>query len=210
MADDTMALLRDCALSVVKPNPRQYVGRIPQMPGVEVWFQRASDVVRKLRLGDVDLGIVGLDMLAELGDGDECVMLDSGQERIPTALCCSFHVSKQNNRDRTPTPKKTQLHSDLLIVHEALGFGHCHLALGVPASGRLAGVASLADLRALDCWTEETPLRVVTGACRCVFVVLGCACLLLAKLTNSLATPQATTLLPSASSSRRASSTLRC
>ena len=27
-----------------------------------MWFQRASDVVRKLRLGDVDLGIVGLDM----------------------------------------------------------------------------------------------------------------------------------------------------
>jgi ATP phosphoribosyltransferase len=33
-----------------------------QIPGLEVWFQRASDVVRKLRLGDIDLGIVGTDM----------------------------------------------------------------------------------------------------------------------------------------------------
>lgn len=33
-----------------------------QIPGLEVWFQRASDVVRKLRLGDIDLGIVGYDM----------------------------------------------------------------------------------------------------------------------------------------------------
>ena len=41
-----------------------------QIPGVEVWFQRASDVVRKLRLGDIDLGIVGYDMFQEIGDGD--------------------------------------------------------------------------------------------------------------------------------------------
>jgi len=34
---------------VKKINPRQYVAKIPQIPGLEVWFQRASDVVRKLR-----------------------------------------------------------------------------------------------------------------------------------------------------------------
>lgn len=31
----------------------------PQLPELEVWFQRATDVVRKLMYGDVDLGIVG-------------------------------------------------------------------------------------------------------------------------------------------------------
>jgi ATP phosphoribosyltransferase len=36
-----------------------------------VWFQRATDVVRKLATGDVDLGIVGFDMLSELGDGND-------------------------------------------------------------------------------------------------------------------------------------------
>jgi ATP phosphoribosyltransferase len=60
-----------------------------------VWFQRASDVVRKLRTGDLDLGIVGTDMCTELGDGDD----------------------------------------DLVVCHEALGFGQCHLALGVPMTG---------------------------------------------------------------------------
>ena len=59
MAEDTLQLLRDCQLKVYKPNPRQYTATIPQLPGVEVWFQRASDVVRKLVYGDVDLGIVG-------------------------------------------------------------------------------------------------------------------------------------------------------
>ena len=60
---------QDSALSVYKPNPRQYVASIPQIPGLEVWFQRASDVVRKLRLGDIDLGIVGYDMFQVGGVG---------------------------------------------------------------------------------------------------------------------------------------------
>lgn len=53
--------------------------------------------------------------------------------------------------------------SDLVVVHEALGFGHCHLALGVPIGGKFADVANLEQLRDMPCWTEETPLRVVTG-----------------------------------------------
>ena len=42
--------------------------------------------------GDVDIGIVGYDMLREIGNEDE----------------------------------------DLVIVHDALGFGRCHLAVAVP------------------------------------------------------------------------------
>jgi ATP phosphoribosyltransferase len=123
MAEDTLALLADCQLKVYKPNPRQYVAAIPALPGLEVWFQRASDVVRKLMYGDVDLGIVGYDMLAEVADGGR----------------------------------------DLVILHDALGFGGCHLGLGIPAGGRFAGVDSLVALRSMPDWTPSTPLRVVTG-----------------------------------------------
>ncbi|KAL4526440.1 hypothetical protein Ndes2526A_g00889 [Nannochloris sp. 'desiccata'] len=122
MAEDTLALLKDCQLNVVKPNPRQYVAQIKQLPGMEVWFQRATDVVRKLMYGDVDLGIVGYDMLAEIGDNDP----------------------------------------ELVILHDALGFGHCHLALGVPMSGKFANVNSLDELKAMP-WSASNPLRVVTG-----------------------------------------------
>ena len=48
-------------------------------------------------------------------------------------------------------------------MHEALNFGQCYLALGVPGGGKFAGVDSLAALRDMPCWTAETPLRVVTG-----------------------------------------------
>jgi len=123
MAEDTINLLKDSALSVYKPNPRQYIASIPQIPGLEVWFQRASDVVRKLRYGDIDLGIVGADMFAELADGDP----------------------------------------DLIVCHEALDFGQCKLALGIPMTGKFASVNSLDQLRDMPDWTEDTPLRVVTG-----------------------------------------------
>ena len=118
-----MLLMKESALSVKKINPRQYVARIPEIPSLEVWFQRASDVVRKLRTGDLDLGIVGTDMFLELVDNDP----------------------------------------DVMIIHEALDFGQCKLALGVPMGGRYANVDSLDQLREMPDWTDETPLRVVTG-----------------------------------------------
>ena len=51
----------------------------------------------------------------------------------------------------------------LVVVHEALNVGHCHLALGVPSVGKFAGVGNLQQLRDMG-WTREQPLRVVTGA----------------------------------------------
>lgn len=50
-----------------------------QIPQLEVWFQRASDVVRKLRYGDIDLGIVGYDMFLELADNDPDLMVVSSR-----------------------------------------------------------------------------------------------------------------------------------
>jgi ATP phosphoribosyltransferase len=123
MAEETLELLDDCQLTVRKVNPRQYVADIDQLEHVEVWFQRASDVVRKIKSGDVDIGIVGYDMVQEYGEGDD----------------------------------------DLVIVHDALGFGGCHLAVAVPNYGEFGNVSSLEELAAMPQWTEENPLRVVTG-----------------------------------------------
>lgn len=85
-------LSQDCQLAVKKSNPRQYVASISQLPGLEVWYQRASDVVRKVVTGDIDIGIVGYDMFSEIA-GDN---------------------------------------PDLIVLHDALDFGHCYLSLGVP------------------------------------------------------------------------------
>ena len=91
-----------------------------QLPGLEVWFQRASDVVRKLRSGDVDLGIVGYDMVCEYGE--------VGYFIFPLYFNSLFSISKWKLYYFVSTD---QGHEDLIIVHDALAFGKCHLAICV-------------------------------------------------------------------------------
>ncbi|GJT14803.1 ARID DNA-binding domain-containing protein [Tanacetum coccineum] len=67
MAADTLDLFKDCRLSVRCQNPRDYVADIPRLANLEVWFQCPKDIVQELVSGDLDLGIVGLDMLSEYG-----------------------------------------------------------------------------------------------------------------------------------------------
>ncbi|PUZ71241.1 hypothetical protein GQ55_2G298800 [Panicum hallii var. hallii] len=123
MAEQTLSLLKSCQLSVRQLNPRQYTADIPLIPNLEVWFQRPKDIVRKLQSGDLDLGIVGFDIVSEYGKGNE----------------------------------------DLVVVHDALEFGHCRLSLAVPKEGIFENVNTLEDLLKMPEWTEERPLRVVTG-----------------------------------------------
>jgi ATP phosphoribosyltransferase len=76
MERETLAFLDECGLHVTKLNPRQYVATIPAIPELEVWFQRSADIVRKVRYGDVSLGITGFDSVAEYrGEGDEVIVL---------------------------------------------------------------------------------------------------------------------------------------
>ncbi|OAE27804.1 hypothetical protein AXG93_1468s1020 [Marchantia polymorpha subsp. ruderalis] len=115
--------IMDCSLPVRKLNPRQYIADIPGLKDLEVWFQRESDVVRKLRSGDVDMGIVGYDVVAEFGEDDP----------------------------------------DLILIHDALQFGECHLGVAVPTYGIFESINTLSQLAAMPQWTSERPLRIVTG-----------------------------------------------
>ncbi|XP_039686128.1 ATP phosphoribosyltransferase 2, chloroplastic isoform X2 [Medicago truncatula] len=82
MSSDTLDLLKDCQLSVKQVNPRQYVAQIPQRP---------KDIVRKLLSGDLDLGIVGLDIVTEFGQGNDDLIivheaLEYGDCRLSIAI----------------------------------------------------------------------------------------------------------------------------
>ncbi|MEW5958636.1 MAG: ATP phosphoribosyltransferase [Chloroflexota bacterium] len=121
MEGETLELLRDCGLPVNKVNPRQYIAEIKAIPRLEIWFQRSADVVRKVRDGDVDLGIVGFDTVVEHQGATEQVV----------------------------------------IIHDALGFGHCQLAVGVPEEW--SEVNSVDDLaRLAQARSSTRPLRVVS------------------------------------------------
>lgn len=121
MESGTLELLQQCGLTVKKFNPRQYVAHIPDLENLEVWFQRSADVVRKVRDGDVDLGIIGYDKFAEYQGADD----------------------------------------SLVVIHDALGYSHCHLAVAVPEEWEEThSVADLAKIaKARD---GSRPLRVVS------------------------------------------------
>ncbi|CAH8392041.1 unnamed protein product [Eruca vesicaria subsp. sativa] len=134
MATDTLDLPKDCQLSIKtsqsaaircsdSSGTNLFLFLVQQLPNTEVWFQRPKDIVRKLLSGDLDLGIVGLDLVSEFGQGND----------------------------------------DLIIVHEALNFGDCHLSLAIPNYGIFENINSLKELAQMPQWTEERPLRVATG-----------------------------------------------
>ncbi len=63
--DSTLAFMRACGLTVSRPNSRRYTGTVPAIPGVEVLFQRTSDVAAKVEEGSAELGVTGLDRVLE-------------------------------------------------------------------------------------------------------------------------------------------------
>ncbi|KAJ0231546.1 ATP phosphoribosyltransferase 2 [Hirschfeldia incana] len=56
-----------------------------------------------------------------------------------------------------------QGNEDLIIVHEALNFGDCHLSIAIPNYGIFENINSLKELAQMPQWSEERPLRVATG-----------------------------------------------
>lgn len=74
IAEPTLQFLADCGLRVEKPNPRQYVGVMGSIPHVDVLFQRVIDVLFKVRDGTAQLGVTGLDVVAEYGNEDVLVI----------------------------------------------------------------------------------------------------------------------------------------
>ncbi|NWF70479.1 MAG: ATP phosphoribosyltransferase [Chloroflexi bacterium] len=71
-----MDFLGAAGLRVHKPNERQYSATIPSAPGVEVIFQRVTDIFDKVEEGSVDLGVTGFDVMSEnTEDGDDVVLV---------------------------------------------------------------------------------------------------------------------------------------
>ncbi len=86
-----LEFLAACGLRVKKTNPRQYAARIPALPELTVLFQRPGDIVVSVRDGSVDLGITGLDMIAERQGSNGAVLalhdqLNFGHCRLALAV----------------------------------------------------------------------------------------------------------------------------
>ncbi len=119
-------LLADSDLAVSRVNSRRYTAHIPQIPGVDVIYQRQSDITTIVDSGNADLGIVGLDRYLEtrMEDGDSLVVIPNlqyGRSRLVIAvpdswlditsiydlsdLSLEFHVRGSDLRIATKYPR---------------------------------------------------------------------------------------------------------
>jgi ATP phosphoribosyltransferase len=72
----TLQLLDSCGLAVDRANPRRYTAEIPALPGVEVLFQRSSDITQEVDGESADIGITGLDRFLEYGrEGGDSILI---------------------------------------------------------------------------------------------------------------------------------------
>ncbi|MGN6675865.1 MAG: ATP phosphoribosyltransferase [Thermomicrobiales bacterium] len=72
---ETRRFLDSAGLPVRRPNPRQYTGRVGNLPDTIVLFQRTADIVAKVADGSVDIGITGYDIVAEYCQDDDDVIV---------------------------------------------------------------------------------------------------------------------------------------
>ena len=74
LAEDAHNLLARAGLRIYKPNRRQYTATIPSLPGVEVVYQRPRDILNQVGVGRADIGVTGLDIVAEHSEDSADVM----------------------------------------------------------------------------------------------------------------------------------------
>ena len=79
MYEGTLDFLSASGLRVRRPSSRGYTGEIRALHGVEVVFQRNSDITARVEEGDADLGLVGFDNFCEtrIDDGDALVVIEA-------------------------------------------------------------------------------------------------------------------------------------
>jgi ATP phosphoribosyltransferase len=85
------SFMRACGLTVLRANARRYTAEVPSLPGVEVLYQRQTDITPEVDTASADAGIAGLDRYYESRreGGDTVVALEDlgfGGSRLVIAV----------------------------------------------------------------------------------------------------------------------------
>lgn len=199
----TARFLDAAGLSVWRPNPRQYVGRIATVPEAEVLFQRTEDIVHKVADGSADLGITGYDLVAEHAADDRdvhVVLLDLGFRRCQLVIAVpeawldittiddladlSIDLKRKGRQLRVAT-KFSSLVSDHLHRH-GVNYFQLTAAHGALEAAPALGYADIiADLTETGVTLRDNHLRVIEGG-----VVLRAQACLIANLRTVGTTPE--------------------
>jgi ATP phosphoribosyltransferase len=195
--DATIRFLERAGLSVWRPNPRQYVGRLSELSDVDVLFQRTEDIVHKTADGSIDLGITGYDLVAEHGFDQPnlyVVMPDLGFRRcelvlaVPegwldiTTLADLADLSvdfKRTGRSLRVATKFPNLTRDFLHQHGVNYFTLVDAHGALEAAPTLGYADIIADLSETGVTLRDNRLRVLDGG-----VILRAQACLVASLSG--------------------------
>lgn len=173
--NDTKDLLANVGIDVQIQNPRQYVATLKGLD-VEVWLQRPTDIVRKVRDSDVDLGIVGYDLVAEHG-GDEGNVI-SVHERLGYGDCrlaVGIPMAWPECEDMAALRERS-LHSELRVAtkyrvqtnkfmaaHDISNFRLIKMEGALEASTQMGTADIIVDLVSSGTTLRENLLKEITG-----------------------------------------------
>lgn len=193
----TAQFLDRAGLHVWRPNPRQYVGKIGGLSGVDVMFQRTEDIVHKVAEGSVDLGITGYDLVAEHGqDHTNLVVLieDLGFRRcelviaVPegwldiTTLADLADLSidfKRTGRVLRVATKFPNLTRDFLYQHGVNYFAMVDAHGALEAAPVLGYADVITDLTETGVTLRDNRLRILEGG----VILRAQACLIASRRT---------------------------
>ncbi len=177
---ETLAFLDGCGLRVDRINPRQYVARIPALPQVTVWFQRASVIPFQVRDGDIDLAITGYDRVAEAGvDGDVIVLYDrlgygncelvlavpEAWQAVETVedLAAEARRRAQEGRPLRVATKYTRLVGEFLEAHQVMPYRLIAVEGALEAAPGMGYADIIADLTATGTTLRDNHLKRLEG-----------------------------------------------
>ncbi len=181
LADATLEHLRAAGLKIKRSSSRSYRGLLDLDPPVEVWFQRASEIVVKLDAGELDAGVTGRDLYEEsrgrrsptrlliegLGYGDAKLVLAAPESWIDVRslddlrdLASAWHVRGQTLRVAT---KFHNLTRSFLVRHGIEPFELVDSQGATEMTPELGVADLIADLTSTGTTLREHNLAMVDG-----------------------------------------------
>ena len=180
LAEPCEGFFARAGLRIYKPNRRQYSATIPRLPQAEVVYQRPLDILNKVLEGRADIGVTGLDIVAEHGeDSPDVMVIDRlGFGRCELLLAVpdswidvtsiadlsdlSLRYQARGGQLRIAT-KFSNLTRNFLYQHGITHFLLVHAEGAMEAAPRMGYADLIADLSQTGTTLRENHLRPIDG-----------------------------------------------
>ena len=173
--------LTACGMNVSRPNPKQYVARVPSMPDLRIHMQRAADIIDQISQGNADIGITGYDLFLEHRSeaGDVFLIqedLGFSHARLEIAVPDSWvdvsHIDdlaelalsfRHEGRDLRVATSYPNLVRDFLLSRSIHNFSLVEAGGSVEAAPAMGSADIIADIVQTGTALNENRLKTIAG-----------------------------------------------